>query len=187
MMSSRRRRPRNSWVSYEKKLIEVALPLEAINKESCHERSPSDMAIHRLCISGGRGRPLAACLAVLFASLWDDPSGLPEQFPTEADQDKGASAALPVDRRVGEMGQLQQSGNLESCPRRDSEVYRRQPTPDLRSILRRRLNSVGGTAVGARSTWQRPQSRCVLITKALIEIPPKFAGLPPVIRSRSKR
>jgi putative DNA methylase len=71
----------------KKKLIEVALPLEAINKESAREKSIRHGHPSTLHLWWAR-RPLAACRAVLFASLVDDPSSLPEQFPTEADQDK---------------------------------------------------------------------------------------------------
>src|SRR5438067_1772230 len=71
----------------KKKLIEVALPLDAINKESAREKSIRHGHPSTLHLWWAR-RPLAACRAVLFASLVDDPSSLPEQFPTEADQDK---------------------------------------------------------------------------------------------------
>src|SRR6266699_1800844 len=67
---------------YRKKLIEVALPLDAINVASTRENyiykgNPS--AIHKWWAQ----RPLAACRAVLFAQMVDDPSSLPEEFPTE--------------------------------------------------------------------------------------------------------
>ena len=72
---------------YRKKLIEVALALEAINKASAKEKSirfghPS--TLHLWCAR----RPLAACRAVLFASLVDDPSSNAEKFPTEIEQEK---------------------------------------------------------------------------------------------------
>ena len=70
---------------YKRKLIEVALPLEAINRESVRENyiyrgNPS--AVHKWWAQ----RPLAACRAVLFAQLVDDPSAHPDKFPTEEDQ-----------------------------------------------------------------------------------------------------
>jgi putative DNA methylase len=70
-----------------KKLIEVALPLEAINRESVRESyiykgNPS--AVHKWWAQ----RPLAACRAVLFAQLVDDPSSHPDQFLTEEAQDQ---------------------------------------------------------------------------------------------------
>ena len=70
-----------------RKLIEVALPLEAINKEAAREKSIRTGHPSTLHLWWAR-RPLAACRAVLFASLVDDPSAHPERFPTEADQDE---------------------------------------------------------------------------------------------------
>jgi putative DNA methylase len=70
-----------------KKLIEVALPLEAINAESAREKSIRHGHPSTLHLWWAR-RPLAACRAVLWASLVDDPSSWPDRFPTEADQAK---------------------------------------------------------------------------------------------------
>ena len=71
----------------KKKLIEVALPLEAINKEAARERSlrhghPS--TLHRWWSR----KPLSAARAVLFATLVDDPSSHPESFPSPAEQNQ---------------------------------------------------------------------------------------------------
>src|SRR5216683_6727540 len=70
-----------------KKLIEVALPLEAINKASVRENyiyrgNPS--AIHKWWAQ----RPLAAARAVIFAQMVDDPSANPDLFPNEKAQEK---------------------------------------------------------------------------------------------------
>ncbi len=72
---------------YRKKLIEVALPLEAINLESAREKSIRHGHPSTLHLWWAR-RPLAACRAVLWASLVDDPSSWPDRFPTEADQER---------------------------------------------------------------------------------------------------
>src|SRR5215472_8721320 len=58
---------------YRKKLIEVALPLDAINSESAREKSIRHGHPSTLHLWWAR-RPLAACRAVLFASLLDDPA-----------------------------------------------------------------------------------------------------------------
>src|SRR5512137_636816 len=73
-------------MTYRKKLIEVALPLEAINVASAREKSIRHGHPSTLHLWWAR-RPLAACRAVLFGQLVDDPSSWPELFPTEADQD----------------------------------------------------------------------------------------------------
>ncbi|MGA1263429.1 MAG: DUF1156 domain-containing protein, partial [Prochlorothrix sp.] len=72
-------------MTYRKKLIEVALPLEAINMEAAREKSIRHGHPSTLHLWWAR-RPLAACRAVLWASLVDDPSSWPEKFPTEVDQ-----------------------------------------------------------------------------------------------------
>ena len=66
---------------YKKKLIEVAIPLEAINAASAREKSIRHGHPSTLHLWWAR-RPLAACRAVLFAQLVDDPSSHPDQFPT---------------------------------------------------------------------------------------------------------
>lgn len=73
-------------MTYNRKLIEVALPLEAINVASAREKSIRHGHPSTLHLWWAR-RPLAACRAVLFASLVDDPSAHPDLFPTEEDQD----------------------------------------------------------------------------------------------------
>src|SRR5664280_1359529 len=73
-------------MTYKRKLIEVALPLEAINRESAREKSIRHGHPSTLHLWWAR-RPLAACRAVLFAQLVDDPSSWPDRFPTEAAQE----------------------------------------------------------------------------------------------------
>src|SRR5579883_3406813 len=63
-----------------KKLIEVALPLEEINKAAAREKSIRHGHPSTLHLWWAR-RPLAACRAVLFAQLVDDPSSWPGRYP----------------------------------------------------------------------------------------------------------
>jgi putative DNA methylase len=69
-----------------KKLIEVSIPLEVINKESAREKSLRHGHPSTLHLWWAR-RPLAACRAVLFAQMVDDPSSCREEFPTKQAQD----------------------------------------------------------------------------------------------------
>ena len=64
----------------KKKLIEVALPLVAINVASVREKSIRHGHPSTLHLWWAR-RPLAAARAVIFAQMVDDPSGHPERFP----------------------------------------------------------------------------------------------------------
>jgi putative DNA methylase len=68
-----------------KKLIEVAPPLDAINRESAREKTIRRGHPSTFHLWWAR-RPLAACRAVLFASLVDDPSAYPHECPTAAQE-----------------------------------------------------------------------------------------------------
>ena len=76
----------SSGTAYRTKLIEVALPLEAINTASSREKSIRHGHPSTLHLWWAR-RPLAACRAVLLASLVDDPSAWPDLFPTAEAQE----------------------------------------------------------------------------------------------------
>src|SRR5512139_1017560 len=73
-------------MAYPKKLIEVALPLEAINIASAREKSIRHGHPSTLHLWWAR-RPLAAARTVIFAQMVDDPSSHPEIFKTEAAQE----------------------------------------------------------------------------------------------------
>ncbi len=86
-------------MTYRKKLIEVALPLEAINMESAREKSIRHGHPSTLHLWWAR-RPLAACRAVLWSSLVDDPSSWPEKFPTEEDQTRERQRLFDILGRI---------------------------------------------------------------------------------------
>src|SRR5215217_168493 len=83
----------------KRKLIEVALPLEVINRESAREKSIRHGHPSTLHLWWAR-RPLAACRAVLFAQLVDDPSAHPELFPTEEDQERERQRLFRIIERL---------------------------------------------------------------------------------------
>jgi putative DNA methylase len=82
-------------VTYHKKLIEVALPVEAISAASAREKSIRHGHPSTLHLRWAR-RPLAACRAVLLAQFVDDPSSLPGEFPTEEAQEQGRQRLLRI-------------------------------------------------------------------------------------------
>jgi len=86
-------------MTYRKKLIEVALPLEAINMESAREKSIRHGHPSTLHLWWAR-RPLAACRAVLWASLVDDPSSWPDKFPMEEDQKRERQRLFDILGRI---------------------------------------------------------------------------------------
>ncbi len=76
-----------------KKLIEVSLPLDAINAEAAREKSIRHGHPSTLHLWWAR-RPLAACRAVLFTSLVDDPDEpeAPEEYLQALDELKGGGS-----------------------------------------------------------------------------------------------
>lgn len=81
-------------MSYKKKLIEVAIPLEAINAASAREKSIRHGHPSTLHLWWAR-RPLAACRAVLFAQLVDDPSSCVDELMADPKLRARAEAELP--------------------------------------------------------------------------------------------
>ena len=159
-----------------KKLIEVALPLDAINAASAREKSIRHGHPSTLHLWWAR-RPLAAARAVLFAQLVDDPSGVPEEFPRRGGADQRAGTALRNNRRTGPLGEHNQRKCTGEGPRRDppqlAPHLRRQsrPPPRRRSLRprqaarlprpfrRRRRHPPRSPAPRPRKLRQRPQSR----------------------------
>jgi putative DNA methylase len=170
----------------KKKLIEVALPLEAINKESAREKSIRHGHPSTLHLWWAR-RPLAACRAVLFASLVDDPSSLPEQFPTEADQDKERQRLF---RLIEKLVLWENSSNRAVLDEAHAEILKSTGgnlPPIYDPFCGGGSIPLEAQRLGLEAHGSDLNPVAVLITKALIEIPPKFAGQPPVNSAAKKK
>ena len=102
----------------KKKLIEVALPLEAINAASAREKSIRHGHPSTLHLWWAR-RPLAAARAVIWASLVDDPSSHPEEFPTEEEQAKERERLFGI---LEELVIWENSNNKEVLNRAKKEI-----------------------------------------------------------------
>ncbi len=164
---------------YRKKLIEVALPLDAINKASAREKSIRHGHPSTLHLWWSR-KPLATCRAVLFASLVDDPSEHSEQFPTEAAQEQ---ERLRLFRLLEELIKWENSNNQDVLAQAQAEI--RKSTGDKLPELVDPFCGGGsipleGQRLGLEAHGSDLNPVAVLITKALVEIPPKFASRPPV-------
>jgi len=184
-------------VRTRKKLIEVALPLEAINIASAREKSIRHGHPSTLHLWWAR-RPLAAARAVIFAQMVDDPSSRPELFPTEADQEQERQRLF---RLIEELvlwenttneavlnqarAEIWKSWRLTCADNRDhpraAELFNPEKLPAFHDPF------AGGGALpleaqrlGLESYASDLNPVAVLINKAMIEIPPKFAGRPPV-------
>ena len=187
-----------------RKLIEVDLPLDAINAESAREKSISHGHPSSLHPWWAR-RPLAACRAVLFASLVDDPSSCPAaEFPDEETQRKERERLHEIitrlvrwestDESKPEARQLMAEARLEiarSVARARGDTAPTEQAEVLR-YLRDKAKPIydpfcGGGSIpleaqrlGLRAVGSDLNPVAVLITKALIELPPKFRNRPPV-------
>ena len=165
--------------SYKKKLIEVAIPLEAINKESAREKSIRHGHPSTLHLWWAR-RPLAACRAVLFASLVDDPSSHPEQFPNEAAQEMERRRLFKI---IEDLVKWENSNNEEVLAKARAEIMRstdNNPPAVLDPFCGGGSIPLEAQRLGLEAHGSDLNPVAVLITKALIEIPPKFTGKAPV-------
>lgn len=83
-----------------KKLIEAALPLDIINDESAYDKMPGIGAHPKGLHHWWARLPLPAARAVLFASLVDDPSARPSEFPTLEDCQQERERLFGIIRRL---------------------------------------------------------------------------------------
>lgn len=176
---------------HRKKLIEVALPLEAINAASGREKSIRHGHPSTLHLWWAR-RPLAACRAVIFASLVNDPND-PES-PSEFVQ---ACRELPRGKNAAENDTPRQRlfDFIETLVTWESttddqvlETARRlirlatdgNPPPLLDPFAGGGSIPLEAQRLGLEAHASDLNPVAVMINKALIEIPPRFAGMPPV-------
>ncbi|MFB3901927.1 MAG: DUF1156 domain-containing protein [Acidobacteriota bacterium] len=180
-----------------KKLIEVALPLEAINKAAAREKSIRHGHPSTLHLWWAR-RPLAAARAVIFAQMVDDPSSWPDLFPTEKAQEKERRRLFKI---IEDLVQWENTTNEEVLQHARDEIWaswRRACAenaghPRAKELFNRyKLPAFHDPFAGGGSLPLEAQRLgldayasdlnpvAVLICKAMIEIPPKFAGCPPV-------
>ena len=182
---------------YKKKLIEVALPLEAINRASAREKSIRHGHPSTLHLWWAR-RPLAAARAVIFAQMVDDPSAHPDLFPTEKAQEKERRRLFGI---IEELVQWENTTNEEVLERARAAIWQSWRATCAENVDHARAKELfdrnklpafhdpfagGGSLpleaqrLGLESYASDLNPVAVLINKAMIEIPPKFAGLPPM-------
>ena len=180
-----------------RKLIEVALPLDAINAAATREKSIRHGHPSTLHLWWAR-RPLAAARAVLFAQMVDDPASRPELFATVEEQDRERERLF---RLIEELVKWENTTNetvLQAARDEIRESWRRTCAdnadhPRAAELFDpKRLPAFhdpfagGGTLpleaqrLGLEAHASDLNPVAVLINKAMIEIPPKFAGRPPV-------
>jgi putative DNA methylase len=184
-------------MKHSRKLIEVALPLEAINAASVRENyiyrgNPS--SLHKWWAQ----RPLAAARAVIFAQMVDDPSAHPDLFPTGKKQEKERQRLFRI---IEDLVQWENTTNETVLQQARDEIWQSwrytcaeyADHPRARELFdRQKLPGFhdpfagGGTLpleaqrLGLKSYAADLNPVAALINKAMIEIPPRFAGKPPL-------
>ena len=180
-----------------KKLIEVALPLDAINKASKREKSIRHGHPSTLHLWWAR-RPLAAARAVIFAQMVDDPSSVPEEFGTKEAQEDERARLFAI---LEELVKWENTTNEELLKKARKEIWRSwrrtcsdnadHPQaaelfdPDKLPAFHDPFAGGGALPLEAQRLGLEAHASdlnpvAVLINKAIIEIPPKFADKPPV-------
>ncbi|NCE65609.1 DUF1156 domain-containing protein [Pseudoflavonifractor sp. 524-17] len=162
-----------------KKLIEVALPLESINKESAREKSIRHGHPSTLHLWWAR-RPLAAARAVIWSSLVDDPSSHPEQFPTEEAQNAERERLFRI---LEKLVVWENSNNPEVLDEARAEIMKStggNPPALLDPFAGGGAIPLEAQRLGLEAHAHDLNPVAVMINKAMIEIPPRFAGQPPI-------
>lgn len=164
-------------MTYRKKLIEVALPLDAINVACRKEKNPfvkgHPRSIHSWRLAQ---RPLAACRAVLFASLVDDPGN-------DLSEEEAAKERERLFRIIEELVKWENTNNEVVLQVARDEILKStkgNPPPVLDPFCGGGSIPLEAQRLGLVAYASDLNPVAVLITKALVEIPPKFSGKSPV-------
>ena len=190
-------------MTYRKKLIEVDLPLDDINRESAREKSIRHGHPSTLHMWWAR-RPLAACRAVIFASMVDDPSDCRDEFPTEEEQRTERERLHDIIRKLVEWESTDESQPsvqvllanaryeiARSVARSRGETAPMDPTKVLDYLREHTLPIydpfAGGGSIpleaqrlGLKTIASDLNPVAVLINKALIELPSRFKNQSPI-------
>ena len=162
-----------------KKLIEVTLPLEAINAEAAREKSIRHGHPSTLHLWWAR-RPLAAARAVIWSSLVDDPSAHPELYPTEETQNAERQRLFTI---LEKLVKWENSNDPEVLDAAKAEILRstnNNPPALLDPFAGGGAIPLEAQRLGLEAHAHDLNPVAVMINKAMIEIPPRFAGQPPV-------
>lgn len=162
-----------------KKLIEVALPLEAINAEAAREKSIRHGHPSTLHLWWAR-RPLAAARAVIWSSLVDDPSAHPELYPTEEAQNTERQRLFGI---LEKLVKWENSNDPEVLAAAKAEILHstnNNPPALLDPFAGGGAIPLEAQRLGLEAHAHDLNPVAVMINKAMIEIPPRFAGQAPV-------
>ena len=191
----------NNNIKTPKKLIEVALPLDAINVAAAREKSIRHGHPSTLHLWWAR-RPLAAARAVIFAQMVNDP-GYQQGggFRYGVNKEKAQAERERLFKIIEDLVQWENTNNEEVLERARAEIRRswrevcelNKAHPQAAELFNPdKLPAfhdpfAGGGALpleaqrlGLESYASDLNPVAVTINKAMIEIPPRFAGRTPV-------
>ncbi len=166
-------------MTFKKKLIEVSLPLEAINRESAREKSIRHGHPSTLHLYWAR-RPLATARAILFAQLVDDPSSRPDLYPTLELQEIERKRLHNLIERLVDWDNLNNTELFEEA----SYEIRKSFDGEIPAVLD---PFAGGGSIpieaqrlGLASNASDLNPLAVLLNKSLIDFPSRFSGKPAI-------
>lgn len=180
-------------MAVKRKLIEVSIPLDEINKQSAREKSIRHGHPSTLHLWWAR-RPLATARAVLFAQLVDDPSVREDEFIAEArekgyeDPEGWAGHRIKQERerlfdlitRMVDWDNLGDEALFDAVRAEIMKSTNGNPPAILDPFAGGGTIPLEAQRLGLEAHASDLNPVAVLINKALIEIPPKFAGREPV-------
>ncbi len=164
-------------MAYKPKLIEVSLPLAVINAEASREKSIRHGHPSTLHLWWAR-RPLAAARAVIWASLVDDPSG--DDSLSVEEQDRERRRLFGILERFVKWENSNDPDVLAAARAEIDRCFPDGPPPILDPFGGGGAIPLEAQRLGLKALSGDLNPVAVLIQKAMIEIPPRFAGRPPV-------
>jgi putative DNA methylase len=177
-------------VEERRKLIEVALPLEAINRESAREKSIRHGHPSTIHLWWSR-KPLATARAVLFAQLVDDPNSRPEAAAFDDPSERAVWVSKERDRLfrlIEDLVTWENSTNETVLASARAEIMRStggHPPAIVDPFAGGGTIPLEAQRLGLEARASDLNPVAVLINKALVEIPAKFDGCAPVFPEAS--
>ena len=188
---------------YPRKLIETVLPLDQISKGGAHEKNVHSAHPSTLHLWWAR-RPLTVARAVLFAQCVNDPEDCPDLFPTPEARQRERQRLLRITERLAQWGNSRDKALLDEARdciwaswRYVCARFQADPDPALRDRVDELFHPdalpavhdpfAGGGSIPIEArrlgfeAWASDLNPvAVLINRFMLEVPPRFAGQPPV-------
>ena len=166
-------------MTYKKKLIEFALPLEAISISSAHEKavkSSHPANLHRWWAR----RPLVATRAVIWASLVDDPSSNKREFPTTESQIRERKRLLELLERLSKWEATTDKSIFAEARAEIVKCYPNGAPALLDPFGGGGAIPIEGARLGLDVITGDLNPVAVCLQRAALQLPQKFSGLPPI-------